>query len=103
MYCRMFSGIVLPATEKPQFKIPSKLKEALREAKSAVEKRLKDEQKVVSVCKKLDRVVTPHVCDVSSVIVLTSCVCLSVCYHSHSQTDRRTDLNFGMEVKWKDI
>ncbi len=45
----MFSGIVLPATEKPQVKIPSKLKEALREAKAAVEKRLKDEQKVVSV------------------------------------------------------
>ncbi len=52
-------------------------------------------------------VITPHVSDVMGVIVLTSCVCLSVCvcvcYHSHSRTDRRTDLNFGMEVKWKDI
>ncbi len=26
---------------------------------------------------------TPHVCDVSGVIVLTSSVCVSVCYHSH--------------------
>ncbi len=23
--------------------------------------------------------------------------------HSHGQTDRHTDLNFGMEVKWKNI
>ena len=30
-------------------------------------------------------------------------VCLCVCYHSHDWTERRTDLNFGMEVKRKDI
>ncbi len=28
---------------------------------------------------------------------------MSVCYRSLGQTDRRTDLNFGMEVRWKDI
>ena len=39
---------------------------------------------------------TPHVCDVWGVIVLTSSACLCVCYHSHDQTDRHTDLNFGM-------
>ncbi len=45
------------------------------------------------------------------VIVLVSCVgvracvraCVCVCYRSHGRTDRRTDLNLGMEVKWKDI
>ena len=47
---------------------------------------------------------TPHICDVSGVIVLTSSVCLSVALsRSHSQTDRLTDLNFGIELKWKDI
>ncbi len=40
-------------------------------------------------------VVTPHICNVS--------VCLSICYHFHDQTDKHTDLNFGMSVKWKDI
>ena len=40
--------MVLPPSEKPQLKIPSKLKEALKEAKLAVEKRLKEEKKVVS-------------------------------------------------------
>ena len=36
--------------------------------------------------------------DVSGVIVLTWSVRMS---HSPSQTDRHTDLNFGMEVQWK--
>ena len=45
---RFFRDVTLPASEKPQIKIPSKLKEALREAKLAVEKRLKEEKKVVS-------------------------------------------------------
>ena len=38
---------MLPASEKPVLKIPSKMKEALREAKIAMERHLKDEQKVV--------------------------------------------------------
>ncbi len=42
---------------------------------------------------------TPHVADVSGVIVLTLSVCLSC---SHSQTDRHTDLYVSIEVKWKD-
>ena len=40
---------MLPVNEKPQVKIPSKLKEALKDAKAAVEKRLQEEQKIVSV------------------------------------------------------
>ena len=39
---------------------------------------------------------TPHVCDVRGVIVSTSFVCVFVCYHSHNQTNRQKDLNFGM-------
>ncbi len=42
----------------------------------------------------------------SGVIVLTAsvCVCVSVCpAHSPCQTDGHTELDFGMEVKWKDI
>ncbi len=42
--------------------------------------------------------ITPHICGVTGVIVLTSCVCVSP-----SQTERHTNLNFGMEVKWQDI
>ena len=38
----------------------------------------------------------PHACDVSGVIVLASSVSVCVCYHSHGQMDRQTDLNFGM-------
>ncbi len=48
--------------------------------------------------------ITPHVCDVMGVIVLTQSVRL--CVHvSRSQggTDRHMYLNFGMEVRWKDI
>ena len=41
-----------------------------------------------------------HVSNMMDVIVLTSCVCLCVC-PSHSPG--QTALNFGMEVKWKDV
>ena len=44
----MFSNVVLPPSDKPVLKIPSKMKDSLREAKAAMERRLKDEQKVVS-------------------------------------------------------
>ncbi len=42
-------------------------------------------------------VITPHVCDVSGVIVLTSsvCVCLSVCVLPLSRLNGQT-YNFGM-------
>ncbi len=51
----------------------------------------------------VDPIFTPHTFDVMGVIVMTSCVRLSVCYHSQGRTDKHTDLNLGMEVKWKDI
>ncbi len=44
---RFFGDVVLPPSDKPIVKIPSKLKEALREAKASMDKRLKEEQKVV--------------------------------------------------------
>ncbi len=51
--------------------------------------------------------ITPHVWDMSGVIVLTSSVgvCASVTTPTTERTDipGHTDLNFGMEVKWKDI
>lgn len=43
-----FAGVVLPPSEKPVLKIPSKLKEAIKSAKEQMEKRLKEEQKIVS-------------------------------------------------------
>ena len=45
-------------------------------------------------------IITPYVSDMTGVTVLTSSVSPS---HSHGQTDRCTDFNFSMEVKWKDI
>ncbi|OBS70001.1 hypothetical protein A6R68_01458 [Neotoma lepida] len=41
----LFSDVLLTTSEKPQFKIPTKLKEALRIAKECIEKRLTEEQK----------------------------------------------------------
>ncbi len=51
---------------------------------------------------------TPRVSDALDVIVLASsfcvCVCVCVCMSlSHSWTDKHTDLNSEMEVKWEDI
>lgn len=43
-----FAGVVLPPSDKPVLKIPSKLKEAIKSAKEQMEKRLKEEQKIVS-------------------------------------------------------
>lgn len=42
-----FAGVVLPPSDKPVLKIPSKLKEAIKSAKEQMEKRLKEEQKIV--------------------------------------------------------
>ena len=44
----------------------------------------------------IEQFITPHVCDVSGVIVLTSSVCVSVT----TLTAERTDLNFSMAVKY---
>ena len=48
---------------------------------------------------------TPRVSDgCNSFGIVCVCVCDSVCLsRSHRRTDRHTDLNFGMSVKWKDI
>lgn len=43
-----FAEVVLPPSDKPVLKIPSKLKEAIKSAKEQMEKRLKEEQKIVS-------------------------------------------------------
>ena len=48
-YFRLFSDVVLPSTDKPVLKIPSKLKEALRHSKEEFERRLKEEQKQVRI------------------------------------------------------
>jgi len=45
---RLFSDVTLPLMDKPILKIPSKLKEFIRTAKDDMEKRLHEEQKVVS-------------------------------------------------------
>ncbi len=51
---------------------------------------------------------TTHISDMMGLIVLTSFGCVSVCpsvcpSHDPGRTDRLTDLNFGMEVKWNNI
>ena len=46
---RFFSEVVLPSTDKPVLKIPSKLKEALKQSKDDFERRLKEEQKQVRI------------------------------------------------------
>ncbi|KAL3852603.1 hypothetical protein ACJMK2_016222 [Sinanodonta woodiana] len=43
----LFSDVVMSPTDKPQVKIPSKLKEALKAAKEEFEKQLREEQKLV--------------------------------------------------------
>jgi len=43
-----FTAIDMPSTDKPQLKIPSKLKEVIKAAKERSETRLKEDQKLVS-------------------------------------------------------
>ena len=52
-FYRFFSEVVLPTMDKPVLKIPSKLKEALKQSKEEFERRLKEEQKVV--CAHMER------------------------------------------------
>ncbi len=50
--------------------------------------------------------ITPNVSDVMGVIVLASSVCVGPSvspYHFPGLTDGHTNLNFSMDVKWKDI
>uniref|UniRef100_F7B5G0 PX domain-containing protein kinase-like protein n=1 Tax=Ciona intestinalis TaxID=7719 RepID=F7B5G0_CIOIN len=48
---------------KPQLKIPSKLKETFRQYKEAMERKLKDEQKVISQTRRLSKVKAHHSSD----------------------------------------
>lgn len=52
VYYSIFCNVVLPPADKPVLKIPSKMKEALKETKTSFERRLKEEQKVVSKAKR---------------------------------------------------
>ncbi|KAM9325795.1 PX domain-containing protein kinase-like protein isoform 3-T3 [Gastrophryne carolinensis] len=56
----LFSDVTLLNTEKPQFKIPTKLKEALKTAKECVERRLVEEQKLIYQHRRLTRAQSHH-------------------------------------------
>lgn len=56
----LFSDVALMNTEKPQFKIPTKLKEALKTAKECMEKRLAEEQKSIYQHRRLTRAQSHH-------------------------------------------
>uniref|UniRef100_A0A8C8SWR5 PX domain-containing protein kinase-like protein n=1 Tax=Pelusios castaneus TaxID=367368 RepID=A0A8C8SWR5_9SAUR len=56
----LFSDVVVTNSEKPQFKIPSKLKEALKTAKECIEKRLTEEQKLIHQHRRLTRAQSHH-------------------------------------------
>ncbi|ERE88415.1 PX domain-containing protein kinase-like protein [Cricetulus griseus] len=56
----LFSDVLLTTSEKPQFKIPTKLKEALRIAKECIEKRLVEEQKQIHQHRRLTRAQSHH-------------------------------------------
>uniref|UniRef100_A0A4W3K2U3 PX domain-containing protein kinase-like protein n=1 Tax=Callorhinchus milii TaxID=7868 RepID=A0A4W3K2U3_CALMI len=56
---QLFSDVLFNS-EKPQFKIPSKLKEALKTAKECMEKRLNEEQKAIHQRKRLTRAQSHH-------------------------------------------
>ncbi|XP_069062656.1 PX domain-containing protein kinase-like protein isoform X2 [Pleurodeles waltl] len=56
----LFSDVFLSNSEKPQFKIPTKLKEALKTAKECIEKRLVDEQKLLYQHRRLTRAQSHH-------------------------------------------
>ena len=49
LFCRLFSDVKLTNNDKPVIKIPSKLKEAIRNAKESFERRLHEEQKLVII------------------------------------------------------
>ncbi|KAI0234426.1 PX domain-containing protein kinase-like protein [Lamellibrachia satsuma] len=56
----LFRNVVLPPSEKPQMKIPSRLKEALKAAKHQMEHRLRDEQKLIHKCQRLSKAQAFH-------------------------------------------
>uniref|UniRef100_A0A8C6YWU3 PX domain containing serine/threonine kinase like n=1 Tax=Nothoprocta perdicaria TaxID=30464 RepID=A0A8C6YWU3_NOTPE len=56
----LFSDVLLTNSEKPQFKIPTKLKEALKASKECIEKRLTEEQKLIHQHRRLTRAQSHH-------------------------------------------
>ncbi|NXF90393.1 PXK protein, partial [Eubucco bourcierii] len=56
----LFSDVLLTNSEKPQFKIPTKLKEALKTSKECIEKRLAEEQKLIHQHRRLTRAQSHH-------------------------------------------
>ncbi|RXM35226.1 PX domain-containing protein kinase-like protein [Acipenser ruthenus] len=56
----LFSDVLLLSSEKPQFKISTKLKEALKTANDCLEKRLLEEQKMIHQHKRLTRAQSHH-------------------------------------------
>ncbi|XP_064422314.1 PX domain-containing protein kinase-like protein [Latimeria chalumnae] len=56
----LFSDVSLLNSEKPQFKIPTKLKEVLKTAKECMEKRLNEEQKMIHQHRRLTRAQSHH-------------------------------------------
>ncbi|XP_050760924.1 PX domain-containing protein kinase-like protein isoform X9 [Gymnogyps californianus] len=56
----LFSDVLLTSSEKPQFKIPTKLKEALKTSKECIEKRLTEEQKLIHQHRRLTRAQSHH-------------------------------------------
>uniref|UniRef100_G3W0J2 PX domain-containing protein kinase-like protein n=1 Tax=Sarcophilus harrisii TaxID=9305 RepID=G3W0J2_SARHA len=56
----LFSDVLVTSSEKPQFKIPTKLKEALKVAKECIEKRLTEEQKLLHQHRRLTRAKSHH-------------------------------------------
>ncbi|XP_059400046.1 PX domain-containing protein kinase-like protein isoform X5 [Carassius carassius] len=56
----LFSSTLLFNSEKPQFKISSKLKEALKSSKECLEKRLVEEQRTIHQHKRLTRAQSHH-------------------------------------------
>ncbi|XP_048038530.1 PX domain-containing protein kinase-like protein isoform X2 [Megalobrama amblycephala] len=56
----LFNDVLLYNSEKPQFKISSKLKEALKSSKECLEKRLVEEQRTIHQHKRLTRAQSHH-------------------------------------------
>lgn len=59
----LFSDVQLQHSEKQQFKVPSRLKEALRSAKENQEKRLHEEQRLLHQHRRLTRAQSHHCSD----------------------------------------
>ncbi|KAF7648204.1 hypothetical protein LDENG_00160340, partial [Lucifuga dentata] len=56
----LFSDVLLQHSDKAQFKVPSRLKEALRAAKESVERRLQEEQRVLHQHRRVTRAQSHH-------------------------------------------